>query len=316
MNKLCLLLQYPLLLTIFCLQIPVSAQEVNLIKGLQVYAPLDTSCENKSVNRLAKAHFQGTHISYNRGVDGFGGAAFFNGKAYARMEHNPKSKYVTFSFWFNTNAMQRENVLLACDKKGYGASISLGGKLNVYLHLVGQQLYTYEHPTNLADGKWHHVAATFDGSRFAVYIDAIEGKAVHEEQGFGADKQIRYEASGLSLGALPKESEPKFYTGLIDEILIYNRALSKDEVKIIANKGRIKQEETLENPILYLPFEQRHANVSPNLLEETEVHAEGGSFANNNCNNGGEQFMKNLDGQGFISGGTSFELPKFTLTFG
>lgn len=154
---------------------------------------------------------------------------------------------------------------------------------------------------------------SFNGQLFAVWID---GRNVYEDEHYGMDKSICYEAPGLNLGSLPKQADPKYYTGLLDEVLLYNRALSEQEIMILTQKGKVVADDDLENPIVYLPFEQGDLNTGPNLSNGTEITANGGTFAQKNCFDGGGRYMKNLDdGNGYLSAGTALEVSKFTCSF-
>lgn len=77
--------------------------------------------------------------------------------------------------------------------------------------------------------RWYHVAATFDGSMHRLYVD---GKLAHEAKGFF--KFSRGEP--IRIGAKGDETTPKhaFFTGDLDEVRIYNRALSGDEIVALA----------------------------------------------------------------------------------
>jgi len=73
--------------------------------------------------------------------------------------------------------------------------------------------------------KWQHIAGTFDGSDLVIYIDG-------EEVGnLSWNNDIFAHNEGMSIGAgsLGKETAAMF-TGVIDEVVVYNRGLSKGEI--------------------------------------------------------------------------------------
>lgn len=75
-------------------------------------------------------------------------------------------------------------------------------------------------------GKWQHVAGTHDGSEMKIYING-------EEVGqLAAKRKIFVDKEGMSIGAgsFGKEAAARF-TGIIDEVALYNRALSEGELK-------------------------------------------------------------------------------------
>ena len=87
---------------------------------------------------------------------------------------------------------------------------------------------------NTADhiiNKWHHLAVTYNSStgNAQVYLDGV----LANQRNLGII--VPQTSSDLYVGARP-DSEPRF-TGLIDEVRIYNRVLSRDEVySLVENK--------------------------------------------------------------------------------
>ena len=73
-------------------------------------------------------------------------------------------------------------------------------------------------------GEWHHVAGTYDGLNMNVYVDGI--LTGNQKSVSGA---ITTNSNPLTIGYQPGTSE--FFYGSIDEVRIYNRALTADEVK-------------------------------------------------------------------------------------
>lgn len=82
--------------------------------------------------------------------------------------------------------------------------------------------------------QWHHVAYTFDDSS-KVQALYVNGQLV--DVGV-VNKTITYDASALLIGAGNSNGNPGFfYQGLVDELAIYNRALSGLEVEAIHDAG-------------------------------------------------------------------------------
>lgn len=77
------------------------------------------------------------------------------------------------------------------------------------------------------NGEWHHAAGSFDGMQVKVYIDgALE--TVSDFQG-----SIATSTSNVNIGA-NADKAGRLYEGAIDEVQIYNRALSAPEVSFLA----------------------------------------------------------------------------------
>jgi hypothetical protein len=82
------------------------------------------------------------------------------------------------------------------------------------------------------DGQWHHIVGIRDGNSLRVYVDGFRDGAT-------ATLADGYDLSGTSqanayIGAgwhLPNSAVQKFFTGLIDDVRVYNYALSSAEVR-------------------------------------------------------------------------------------
>jgi hypothetical protein len=74
---------------------------------------------------------------------------------------------------------------------------------------------------------WQHVAGVYDGKESRAYINGEEAAKVAVVKEIFADK-----ADGISIGAgsYGKEAAARF-TGIVDDVAIYNRALSVNEIK-------------------------------------------------------------------------------------
>ena len=81
------------------------------------------------------------------------------------------------------------------------------------------------------NGQWHHIVGVRDGSNLRVYVDGVQDGAT-------ASLPEGYDLSGTSqanafIGAgwhLPNSAVQKFFTGAIDEVRVYDYALSPAEI--------------------------------------------------------------------------------------
>ena len=81
---------------------------------------------------------------------------------------------------------------------------------------------------NVNDGRWHHVAGTYDGTIARLYVDGIEDGAV------ATSGPIAPNIERVYLGE-NSEATGRQWNGLIDDVRIYSRALSVDEVRYLAD---------------------------------------------------------------------------------
>ena len=86
--------------------------------------------------------------------------------------------------------------------------------------------------TSVNDGRWHHIVVIREGLLNTVYLDGVsDGTLVTT----GTPSSIGFDAIGSRDNTF---SSTQTVTGSIDEVRIYNRALSASEVKQLYNLGR------------------------------------------------------------------------------
>jgi len=79
----------------------------------------------------------------------------------------------------------------------------------------------------MADDTWYHFVATYDGSELNVYVNGVL-KATKT-------RTLNTAVSKLTIGA--RNDNTKKYKGGIDEVGIWNRALTVDEISLLYNDG-------------------------------------------------------------------------------
>jgi hypothetical protein len=81
--------------------------------------------------------------------------------------------------------------------------------------------------TEVGMNEWHHVCGTYDGATITLYIDGVVDSTLANDVGIGVS------TDPLRIGA-NITYEDRFWDGLIDEVMVFNRALSSDEVTALA----------------------------------------------------------------------------------
>jgi len=107
---------------------------------------------------------------------------------------------------------------------GAGLSIGTNG-VAVYEHGSDYMPATATYPTELGDD-WNHVMVVYEDQVPTIYLN---GRAVHT--GFASPREIVYaplQFGGMAYG---------YFEGLMDEVRIYNRALSAAEIKKLAPRA-------------------------------------------------------------------------------
>lgn len=72
---------------------------------------------------------------------------------------------------------------------------------------------------------WHHIAGTYDGEKIKFYIDGVMRDS-KEDSG-----KIAPSTNKLIIGKLSELQPGFFFRGMIDEVKLYNKALSESEIK-------------------------------------------------------------------------------------
>jgi len=80
----------------------------------------------------------------------------------------------------------------------------------------------------IEEGKWYHVVGTYDGSEMRLYVNG-ELKDTKSVSG-----SIITNDAPVSIGRLPTDD---YWNGIIDEVRIYNRALSEEEIRALYERG-------------------------------------------------------------------------------
>jgi hypothetical protein len=115
----------------------------------------------------------------------------------------------------NANEWMQGHYALVIREKRAGAYLNIGGG-----RWNGFDVWSKSDHLKLK--KWHHLAATYDGKDLKVYAD---GKLVGSE---AVNKKRTGGNGGFAIGKRPDGFI--YFDGLVDEVRLYRRALSADEV--------------------------------------------------------------------------------------
>ncbi|NRB49174.1 MAG: LamG domain-containing protein [Saprospiraceae bacterium] len=115
---------------------------------------------------------------------------------------------------------------------------------NGKLAYIGQYL-DFTGKTTINDGEWHHVAMSYDGENWAIYVD---GKA---DGANGADPKTTDQ--NLKIGNLPEPHNGEYFDGTMDELRVWNVARTADEIVASMNTELTGKEAGL---VAYYNFNQ------------------------------------------------------------
>ena len=109
-----------------------------------------------------------------------------------------------------------------------------GDKVQVWFDPDGHPAATST--TGLTLDTWHHVAATYDGSAVKIYINGVLDISTPKSSVPATNTQPLLFGAG-------RDNNQFFFQGLIDEVEVFNRALSAAEIRAIFEAGSAGEEE-------------------------------------------------------------------------
>ena len=142
----------------------------------------------------------------------------------------------TASAWVKTEPNGKWQTVLgkepvAGNPRNYGIFIAGDTNLLGVNYTTGGAWKTAFSKTVAADGKWHHVAATFDGTFLRAYFDGVmEGETKTEIPPDHNTEPLRIGRWGAPRG--------DYMEGIIDEVAIFSQALTEDEIRDITMNMR------------------------------------------------------------------------------
>jgi len=200
-------------------------------EGLVAYYAFENDANDSSGNEI-----HGTLVGdagFAEGPAGYGVALNLDGDGdYVDCGLNPMldiTEQITFTYWMKAAALDKGwNTVLSRGDDSWRSSRA--GEDNFMEAAVGGTSGNYLFGVTLVDDdKWHHVGAVYDGATFSFYVD---GKLDSSEESTGS---ITISSYPLYIGNNSQNTDRE-WTGLIDEVTIYDRALSDLEVMYLAGK--------------------------------------------------------------------------------
>ena len=142
---------------------------------------------------------------------------------------------LSISLWFNTADISNEQQLIgnagySTGWCGYRVTIGNTGFINFMLGTNSGTVLDKSYGSGKDDGAWHHVVCTWDGSNAYIYIDNVKSTAsvMSTPINYGGADELRAGSNG--------DATAMFYGGLLDEICIYDRAITEAEVAVLYGK--------------------------------------------------------------------------------
>jgi hypothetical protein len=237
-----------LLVTIaFLIPTPTSAL---LTTGLLHYWKLDESSGDV-------ADSVGAITLTNTNTVGFGAAKINNGADFSGTNTNKSLKSssapgvgvgaMTMSGWINVTTDPASNVIYGLFTNVTNNSNQPIGNQAYYWNVAGTKKLRYNRPplgvgdslidynVTLSTATWYHVVIVYDGSNQSLYLDGTLVAGPTAQSGLGTDASS---ANAVSIGArVQSGSTATFFSGKVDEVGLWDRALTGSEITQLYNAG-------------------------------------------------------------------------------
>jgi len=171
-------------------------------------------------------NFNGTPTSVTYGAGRFGQAGVFNGtSSYTDIPYSltlDKSNCAV-SLWFKTSTSGFRTLFSLLKEMYLTANMNASGGIN-----AGDGIATISTPLTYIDGNWHHIIVGKFAGILRVYIDGV--LVISDTVTRACSTTAYYSSIGgyRSVGAWEQ-----FFNGSIDQVRIFNRALTASEVQTL-----------------------------------------------------------------------------------
>ncbi len=143
----------------------------------------------------------------------------------------PPAEALTLEAWVKPRAVGFVDYPTIIRKDSAYALRFGGTRLAFLLWFEGKPIYLESAKTDWVADQWYHLAATYDGAQMRLFIDGAEDSNSPREQKGAVDTSLDNCAIGAGAGG-------GRFRGVIDEVRLYHRALSPQEVQASYAFGR------------------------------------------------------------------------------
>jgi len=149
-----------------------------------------------------------------------GGALMFDGvDDYALTQYGPNPADGSFSiFAWVKGGLPGQVILSQMYAENWLCIDSIEGNLMTELKASGRSGGPLQSQTVIPDGNWHHIGLVWNGSFRTLYVDGITVAEDTQDGLEGSD-------SGLNIGCDKNMEAGTYWSGLIDDVRIYNRVV-------------------------------------------------------------------------------------------
>ena len=173
---------------------------------------------------------------------------------------------ITMACWFRVAIFSRNwATILSMGDDSYRLS---RGESNYSLHMgfngtTSSPYSWFDGRQRVNDDQWHHVAGVYDGTEARIYIDGeLDASQLASGQINASDYDLYIGENAQAFG--------RFWNGFIDDVRIYDRALSEEEIQIVMTGVDISPE---------LAYKPNPADEAIDVSRDTVLSWSPGEFA-------------------------------------
>ena len=172
----------------------------------------------------------------------FGKALSFDGSDYLQVPDNSSldlglDQAITISAWIKTNITTAQRIIAkyqASGAGGYSLMLNNGPYLRIVTNNGSGTTYQAVESTILPQNSWQFVTGVINpGQPLKLYRNGVEVSYSAQQIYVSEDNS---NADSLKIGTI-ETADSAFWNGFIDEVKIYNSALTEDEIKLDYNHG-------------------------------------------------------------------------------
>jgi hypothetical protein len=180
---------------------------------------------NDSGSNAYNGAWTGTN-AYTAGVNGQ--AFYFDSISFLTLPTNINSTVYTLAVWIKPNSVAGGAVVGSADANGYRSAVLLSAGAIAGIYNTGSGNSAKFTTETISTNAWFHVAVSHSNASVMVYINGVYksvGSATFLSTG---TPNTAYIAKNPHVSANP-------YSGLADDVLIFNRALTQSEITQLYN---------------------------------------------------------------------------------
>lgn len=153
-------------------------------------------------------------VNDNNSLDGFSGIAV---EAWVRTNNSSGARAIVSKYRHYSGSNWDDSFYLSLS----------GGRVEWQLN-AGDWYSIVNGNTNVADGQWHHIAGTWDGTNQAIYVDGNQDAS----RTYSGNGQINSTDEPITIGRSIDFSGPgRYLSGQIDDVRIWNLARSQQDIR-------------------------------------------------------------------------------------